>query len=197
MKFLILILACLFAAPLAAQSDSTTVRIHFFYGSRPGSHTHEQKRFGGIHGGHVSMQIDDTLFSFRFKGKVRLWGTRKNPHHHWEKQPLSTWVLDTIGNQYATVMLPLSSEQFRKLKSIEAAYCAKDPYDYAFLGMRCASSMDDVCAQLGLFKPRSRWGMIVTNFYPKRFRIRLFKLASRNQWEIIGHAGSASRRWER
>ncbi|MCX6188630.1 MAG: hypothetical protein NTW54_03330 [Bacteroidetes bacterium] len=156
MKFLILILACLFAAPLAAQSDSTTVRIHFFYGSRPGSHTHEQKRFGG-----------------------------------------STWVLDTIGNQYATVMLPLSSEQFRKLKSIEAAYCAKDPYDYAFLGMRCASSMDDVCAQLGLFKPRSRWGMIVTNFYPKRFRIRLFKLASRNQWEIIGHAGSASRRWER
>ncbi len=157
----------------------------------------EKKRFGGLHGGHVSVQIGDSVFSFKFIGKVRVFGAKKNLHHHWITQAMSAWIQDTINNKYASIVIPLSYDQFAKLKSIQQSYCGKDPYDYAFLGMRCAAAVYDVFSQLEFFKPRSRLGMIRSNFYPKMLRKRFLKLASNKKWVVLKHDGSERRKWER
>ena len=199
MKIILFSICLLFILNLQAQGDSQIVKVHFYYGSKPKfkyRHT-EGKRFGGLHGGHVSMEIGDSVFSFVFKGKVHIFAHRKELHSQWINEPINQWVKDTMNDKYATIIIPLANPEFQKLKTIQKNYTENNSYDYAFFGMRCAAATYDVFSQLGYYKKRNRFGMISKIFYPKLLRRKFFKMAKKNHWEVVKHGGSERRKWER
>lgn len=76
-------------------------------------------------------------------------------------------------------------------------YLEKSPYDYAFFGMRCASAAYDVLGQLEIVKPHSNFSTVCKNFYPKKLRKKLLRLAKHNSWKITRKPGRPSRKWEK
>ncbi len=85
-----------------------------------------------------------------------------------------------------------------KLRTNQSSYFDKNaPYDYAFLGMRCAASAQDVLGQIGVVKKRKRLKNIYTTFYPKKLRKRLLKQATEKNYKIISHQGRPTRKWEK
>ncbi len=199
MKQIIFLFLFFVACHIIAQKDTHLIKVHFYYGSKPKFkyRKQEKKYFGGLHGGHVSMQVGDTIFSFVFTGKAHIFNHKKNKTGVWINESLRQWVKDTVGGKYASITVPINDTQYHKLKLIQSNYCSKVPYDYAFLGMRCASSTYDVFAQMGFFKHRSRMSMVTEIFYPKILRKKFFKLAKKHHWKIEKHEGNPKRKWER
>lgn len=200
MRGIVFILTWLFSIAAFAQPDScSTLKVHFLYGSKPATHyRHEEARyFGGLHGGHVSLESNDSVFSFRHASPVHIFAHRKNRHSRIENIPASTWAADTAGKKYLTVFIPLTPEQCAAFHRIKQQYSAQVPYDYAFFGMRCAASAYDVLSHSGIFKTRSRFGMVVTAFYPKLLRKKVMRLAAGKHYPITLHDGSPRRKWER
>ncbi len=193
----------LFFPPFSfGQSDSVQAKfitVHFLYGSKPapGYKSSERKMFGGIHGGHVSIQVDSEIFSFRPKDGWHIISHHKHIVGGYVREDVDKWIKDTIGRQYTSIRFPVSDSQYLQLKNIEKNYSISCPYDYAFLGMRCASAASDVLSEIGILKSRSNFGHIRKNFYPKRLRRKLLRIAKRNQLQIIRHSGRNSRKWER
>jgi len=97
MKLVVFIIISFCAVLLSAQSDSASIKVHFYYGSRPkwNARKVEKKQFGGLHCGHVSLQIGDSVFSFRKRGKIHVFPHRKGYHSKWENLPLEIWMKDT------------------------------------------------------------------------------------------------------
>lgn len=194
-------IACIMALNLIySQSDSVTmIRVNFLYGSRPKHKFKETevKYFGGLHGGHVSVQAGDTDYGF---------GPTVMPVHIFAKRlrksVFEARALDgqprySDGNKTVTLIIPLSQLQFRALDSIHNAYCRTSPYDYAFFGMRCAAATQDVLAGAGIIERRSRFWTIVSTFYPKKLRKRLIKIAKARGYQVIRSEGKTTRRWEK
>lgn len=172
--------------------------MHFYYGSRPkwNARKVEKKQFGGLHDGHVSLQIGDSVFSFRKRGKIHVFPHRKGYHSKWENLPLEIWMKDTAKAKYCTFIIVIPRVQYGLLKEIQSHYSYCDPYDYAYFGMRCASSAYDVLTQIHVLKKRSQESIIIHNFYPQRLRLKLFRASQINHWEVVTHQGSSLRRWE-
>ncbi|MES2516377.1 MAG: hypothetical protein V4580_19640 [Bacteroidota bacterium] len=99
-------------------------------------------------------------------------------------------------SKITTFIIPLSIDQYNKINQITQNYCKITPYDYAFFGMRCASTVQDILGQIGVVKKKKRLSNIVTTFYPKKLRKRLFKLAKKNNYQIIRYPGRKTRKWE-
>ena len=183
-----------------SQSDSTRfIKVHFLYGSRPKKDfkTTEYKYFGGLHGGHVSIQVGNIDYGFEPTDKVH---TISHKHHY------KSNFVDNIVNgemrydttsKVTTFIIPLTIEQYNKLNQINQNYCKNTPYDYAFFGMRCASTAQDILGQIGVVRKRKRFNNIVTTFYPKKLRKRLFKLAEKNNYTVVKRSGRPSRKWEK
>jgi hypothetical protein len=199
MRYFVLILIVFLSIELRAQNSNQSIKVHFFYGSKPKfKYRHvEERRFGGLHGGHVSMQIGDTVFSFLFTGRAHIFAHKRDMTGVWVNQNLHQWVNDTVKGKYVSFTVPLNNSQYQTFKKVQSSYCSTVPYDYAFLGMRCASSTYDVFAQMGFFKHRSRMSMITEIFYPKLLRKKFFRMAEKNHWKIEKHEGSPRRKWER
>jgi hypothetical protein len=196
------LLALLTGGHLFCQADSSQqkyVTIHFLYGSKPahGYKGTEQKAFGGIHGGHVSMEIDSSIFSFTPK-----YGWHIVARHHkieggYIVQDYTAWANDTSGDKYTSIRIPLTDTQYTVLIDLKKKLLAESPYDYAFLGMRCASACADVLSRIGIVKARSNFGFIRKNFYPKRLRRKLLRYAKKQNLEVTRTEGRKSRKWER
>lgn len=188
-------------APLSAQS---TLNVYFLYGSRPAKayRTSETKWFGGKMGGHVALGLSaDSLLNFMPLGKFHRIAHRDPKHSHYI-------LLDSaqFGNVFggsggaiktATIEIPIDSAKRSNFIEIETRYLAETPYDYAFLGIRCASATDEILAKLGVTRKRSYWGTIFGTFHPKVLRKRLLKLARTAHWKVTFTRGSNRRRWQR
>ncbi|CAN5897662.1 hypothetical protein BH11BAC7_BH11BAC7_30950 [soil metagenome] len=187
--------------PLFCQTDSSQkfITVHFLYGSKPacGYKATEKKLFGGIHGGHVSIQVDSTIFSFRPKTGWHIISRHHKIEGGYIEEPATTWAKDTSDKKYTSIRIPVSDTQYAALTTLEQCYRDTCPYDYAFLGMRCASACADVLSHLGIVKQRSNFGLIRKNFYPKRLRRKLLRYAKKNELEVIRKEGKRSRNWER
>jgi hypothetical protein len=193
MKLLLFIILLVYLIPANAQSD--TILIHFLYGSRParGYKNSEKKFFGGIKGGHVNIEMAGRTLDF-FKGKCPLFPHNKKPTGGFRINHSVYW--DTTACKWATVVIPISGDQAKKLDSLFTIYPKSSPYDYAVFGMRCAAASYDVLSKIGLFKPFSSRQNITKNFYPKLLRKRILKWAKENRFIIIQHPGRISRKWE-
>jgi hypothetical protein len=201
MRPFFLLIFCLKLGFCAAQTDSAhMIKVWFLYGSKPKyKYRKTEKRiFGGIHSGHVSIQVGDVDYGFQPKQKpVHIF-----PRNTCDKcKFVDTTIYDKprhgAGEKTAVVFVPLTPGQYKKLDSIVHSYSMVTPYDYAVFGMRCTSSASDILSQIGLLKKRSHFFTILTTFYPRKLRKRVFKLARRNCWRIQKTPGRKTRVWEK
>lgn len=203
MKFRMLLLALALVSIHVRAADTLYIKLHFLYGSKPMKEYRdiEPKWFGGKLGGHVGIEIDSNyIIDFVPEGKFHWFSRRKKYHSKFAVHTrASFWEIfgsDSSDVKRTTVVIPISTQQKEKLDSLAQAYTSQTPYDYAFVGMRCAAAAYDVLAEIGVVKKYSRRGTYVRNFYPKKLRTYIFRIARRNKWEIIPHEGSSTRKWE-
>ena len=197
MKHLFLVLFLFKFYELPAQ-DSTYIKVHFWYGSKParGFKNTESKYFGGLHGGHVTIQFGDTTIGFSPKKGARVFAKKShsNGMHHIE-QPLQ-FSFDSTDDRQSTIFIPVHKNDIPLLKKLAESYLETTPYDYALFGMRCASSAHEFLSVAGIFKERSKLFSVFYNFYPKKLRKRLYDIAFENGYKIIYQDGRKERKWE-
>lgn len=190
---------------LGYSQDSTFLKVHFLYGSKPlKKHKDtERKSFGGILGGHVGIEVNENeiLNFLPSSGKLHVFKDNKDKH--------STYAIHSIPNFYgilggehtsvkmAIIYIPITTQQKQTFDSIVSAYIGHAPYDYAFFGMRCGSSTYEILAQLGILKSYSHKKTVRKIFYPRKLRKRLFKKAEKNNWTVTRKEGSNKRKWEK
>jgi hypothetical protein len=195
MKFLFLLSSFLFTTYINAQQ---TIAVHFLYGSKPAKGYKEEKKwFGGIKGGHVTIEADDSIIGFQPKGNCHVFGKKENANGYFNAKQKTNWVKDTVSLKYATILIPLDEVRYAKLKTTLENYLQKSPYDYAFFGMRCAAATYDVLEDAGIVKKRSRMGKWVSCFYPQLLRRRMLKIADENNYAVVKTGGRKSRVWEK
>ncbi len=189
----------LFAFVQTNAQTSDTIKVHFLYGSKPakGHKNHESKWFGGIHGGHVTIEIDKRAYGFGPVGRFHIVGHRKACHSSFSSASTANWEKDTSGMNYTSFVIPVDSITKQNMLATLKAYMEKTPYDYAFIGMRCAAATGDVLGQHGIIKKRSRKGNTYKFFYPRKLRKHLFKLSENEDWIIERNRGKSSRKWEK
>jgi hypothetical protein len=201
-KKLITLFCCLISL-LSYSQDSTCLKVHFLYGSKPLKNYKdtEQKSFGGILGGHVGIEGDSgKIVNFLPIGKFHIFAKNKNKH--------STYLVHSIENFYsilggnvdsvkmAIVYIPVSSQVKQTFDSLTTAYLKETPYDYAFVGMRCGAAAYDILGKIGVMPKYNYSKTIKKIFYPKKLRKKLFAKAKQNGWKIITQNGSTKRKWE-
>lgn len=189
----------LFLLPLYTWGQQDTIKVYFLYGSKPAKEYRktEKKRFGGIHGGHVSIGVDTSIIGFSPRGKFHIFATDKNRNSAFWAQGLSSFQQDTVGNRFVVISIPVSAEDYQKIQDIHYNYMDCTPYDYAFLGMRCAAASYDVLSQLDILEKRNRWRTKFGIFYPKILRKKMLKLAKERGYKVYKQRGSARRKWEK
>ncbi len=183
-----------------SQNDSLRyIKVHFLYGSKPKKQfkTTENKYFGGLHGGHVSIQVGNMDYGFEPTDKVHIIAHKRHYKANFVENIVNGHMRYDTTSKVVTFIIPISIEQYNNLNRINQNYCKVTPYDYAFFGMRCASTAQDILGQIGVVKKKRRFNNIVTTFYPKKLRKRMFRLAEKNNYTIIQRPGRASRKWER
>jgi hypothetical protein len=181
-------------------ADSLFVKVHFVYGSKPkrAFKNIESKQFGGIHGGHVYMEVNKKIISYGTNnGKWHIFPHKSKSAGKYRVDKDLKWHGDTGKLKITTVIIPITEEQFLKFKEVEQRYFEKTPYDYAFLGMRCAAGAYDVLDKAKVCPHKTRLGIISKNFYPKRLRVKLLRRAKKENWEVCTQEGRSTRKWER
>jgi hypothetical protein len=188
---------------LSAQ-DSVYIKVHFLYGSKPAKayKGEERKWFGGRPGGHVGVETNpDQVLHFMPKGTFHYVGRQKNRHSQYRYEPaVNFWQIfdariDSLKR--LTIVVPVSAMQKRALDSIRVAFLEETPYDYAFLGMRCAAATYDIMSHAGFFTHRHHRFLRFYIFRPKTIRKKMLRLARQYDWEIQRKEGTKRRVWER
>lgn len=183
-----------------SQTDSThAIKVHFLYGSKPlkkYKNKTEMKYFGGIHGGHVTIEIDSIDYGFSPTGRVHMISHKRNCHSQFNGKHTHNQPPYPKGYKVVSFTILISEEQYNQLNKIHNDYLTKPPYDYAFFGMRCAAATQDILSQIGIVKKKKRLNNIYTTFYPKKLRKRMFKLAEEKNYIIEQQAGRPTRKWE-
>jgi len=183
------------------QTDSVYfIKVHFLYGSKPlkKHKADEHKYFGGLHGGHVTIEIDNMDYGFVPDGKFHVFAHKTLRNSTFIKKETNGAKRPyPEGTKFTTFIIPITNEQYEKLNQIHSNYCSSTPYDYAFIGMRCAAATQDILAQIAVVKKRKGAKNIITTFYPKKLRKRMFKLAHKNNYQIIYQEGRTTRKWEK
>jgi hypothetical protein len=172
-----------------------TVKVLFVYGSKP-KIKGEDRWFGGIHGGHVSVQYRNMYASFVPDGKFHVFASRKYVNSKFVLEYDDRFIFDTSDSRYVIICVPVDSMQKARLDSVIGQRLTKSPYDYAFFGMRCASAAYELFATAGIFPSKSRYGMLRKYFYPKKLRKKMFREAKLNNWPVYFRPGRTSRKWE-
>ncbi len=195
MKLFILLFFILSGSLASANDSLYVIRINFLYGSRPakGYHQQEEKLFGGIKGGHVNIEAGGRVLDFR-PGNNPLFPNNKKPSGGFSINDSIYW--NSTTDKWATVIVPVSEDQYILSQHIFDSVASKTPYDYAIFGMRCAAASYDVLSKVGLFKEYSNSKNVATHFYPKLLRKKVLKWADENNYTVITHNGRISRKWE-
>jgi len=194
--------SCLQVHQINLQPHDSIV-VLFIHGSKPQKKFKktEPAWFGGLHGGHVGIQIDTNLVvDFVKKGKLHVFGSRKKGDGvfilHSKKEFLTHFGNQEQANAITEISIPIDSNTKTSLQGIVTSYTIKSPYDYALFGMRCASATAELLTQSHLLPKRSRCRLKMSYYMPRRLRNRLLQLAVQNQWNVKRQKGISSRNWE-
>lgn len=204
MRALLPLLAfCILISSCPVWADTTYIKVHFLYGSRPKKEFKETEAewFGGIHGGHVGVEIDSNhIIDFVPRGMFHIFSRDSIRHSRFDTNTCNSFWRsfgpDSNQVKRMTIIIPIDQHQKVRLDSLANAYSSETPYDYAFFGMRCAAAAYDVLARIGVMKQHSECGTWRRNFYPKRFRHHLLRKAKKEGWTIVRHEGCSTRVWE-
>ncbi len=176
-----------------------TITVHFLYGSKPakGYKNSETKWFGGKKGGHVTIEAGDSIIGFQPGGNCHVFGKKKKANGYFNTKQKEIFIKDTVSLKYTSIIIPLDEDGYSKIKTALNNYLTKSPYDYAFLGMRCAAATYDILEETGVVKKRTRMGKWVSFFYPQLLRRRILKAAAENNFAVVKTKGRPSRVWEK
>lgn len=188
---------------LSYSEDTTFLKIHFLYGSKPLKKYKdtETKWFGGLLGGHVGIESgSDSIVNFMPSGKFHWFAKKNNKHSAFSIHTADKFYAILGGNlneaKKAIVSIPITTNQKHKFDSITTVYLKHTPYDYAFFGMRCGAATYEILGQLGIFPTYPYAKTYKKIFYPKKLRKRVFKKAVESGWGIVKQEGSFKRKWE-
>lgn len=202
-KHWIIFLFTLMTAGTYAQ-DSTCLKVHFIHGSRPKKafKNTEKKWMGGKKGGHVGVEAcDGRIINFKPEGRFHWFHHKTNRHSCFvaDNQPdfYNYFSSGTDRLQCTVITIPVSAAQKIRFDSISNEYLLATPYDYAFLGMRCAAASYNLLAHAGVVKMRPVRRTYKTIFYPKILRKKLLRKARKNHWAVTTQTGSNKRKWEK
>ncbi|MES2618766.1 MAG: hypothetical protein V4613_12865 [Bacteroidota bacterium] len=202
-RFFVSIVCGLLFLSQAFADDTTYIKVHFLYGSKPkwAHRKTEYKWFGGKIGGHVGIEIDSNeILNFLPYGRFHWFAHSKNRHSHYAlHEPEQFWEIlgNTIGTvKKATIVIPITGRQKKQLDSLKQLYMRQTPYDYALAGMRCGSATYEILAQLGILKQYSYKKTYRKIYIPKKLRRQLLNLAKLNHWKVIRQPGTEKRKWE-
>jgi hypothetical protein len=199
MRLVFIVFICI-TSFFKAQTDSSHIlKVHFLYGSKPKwkYRDTEKKYFGGLHGGHVSLELDGVDYGFEPSKGFHIFAHKKNFKSDYADKAPQTRYRYAKDTKLTTFYIPLTDKEYKDIYDIVLNYCSVTPYDYAFFGMRCAASAQDILGQVGILKYRKRFYNIVTTFYPKMLRKRFFKLAKKRNWTVTKQEGRPTRKWEK
>lgn len=195
MRYAILLFVLIsFQGPSHAQTD--TLYLHFRYGSKPAQGTRPQEKtwFGGLKGGHVSIEVDGWVLDF-LPGKNPLFPNQQNPTGDFRLSRSLYWD-SCADNKKATISIPINTKQKERILLLFDVWDQQSPFDYSVFGMRCASASYEALSEIGLVEPLSRSENIRRHFYPKLLRKKMLRLAQENNWPVQYQSGRASRIWE-
>jgi len=197
------IVALCMAGGQAFANDTCYIKVQFIYGSKPlkKHRDTEKKWFGGLPGGHVGIEGDSSrVLDFHPYKNFHLIETNQNKHSRFMLRHADEFWSgfgcpgETVKK--ATVIIPVTKAQKQRYDSIASSYLSNTPYDYAFIGMRCAAATYDILSQLDIVKPLPKTTMYMKIFYPKKLRQRLYARAEEMGWEVVKQEGSPKRKWE-
>jgi hypothetical protein len=127
-----------FSSGLVAQ-DSTVVKVHFLYGSKPkrACKATERKWFGGVLGGHTGIETSPNMvLHFLPSGGFHRVEKDKDRHSCYRIDGLKDFWQVFGGKadkvKTLTVVVAVSMAQKKTLDSLAVAYTQATPYDYAF-----------------------------------------------------------------
>lgn len=174
-----------------------TLCVYFIYGSKPKT-AEETSWFGGKLGGHVGLGIHpDTVYHFNPGGKVRAFG-KKGETGRWflstKDEFLCTFGCDS--DKVLMVYIPVDHATISAVRESGNQFVINPTYPYAFFGMRCTAACYHLLSIGGITQPRSNRAMIRKNFYPRKLRKRLLKLATQNGWKTVLIEGRDTRKWD-
>ena len=203
-KILFILFSLLIIFNSATSQDTTLIKVHFLYGSKPAKQYRDSERkwFGGILGGHVGIETNhDQVLNFMRDSKFHLIARKKEKHSRFAIHTTDRFwgIFGSPGEtvKKATVIIPVSRQQKNKLDSIQQVYTIQTPYDYAFIGMRCGAATYEILAQMNILRAHAYRKTFLKIFYPKKLRKRLLKKAQENNWTILRQDGTPRRKWER
>lgn len=185
------------------SQDSTYLKVHFLYGSKPlKAYKNESKWFGGILGGHVGIESDSgKILNFLPVGKFHIFPKKVNKHGTYALYSSDQFYGYFGGNpdsvKKTVVFVPISKQQKIQFDSLTNAYLKTTPYDYALFGIRCGAASYEILGQLGILPKYTLNKTRRVIIYPRKLRKRLLKKANDNGWVIIRKQGSIQRKWEK
>lgn len=175
--------------------------INYKFGSVPrrGYEKTEEKRAGGMLGGHITMTIDGLVYGFTDENSgedTHIFPDHRNPNGYWEKITKENFDKLMATEQMMKIYIPIVLRQKIYLIRTLNAYIAKAPYDYSFFGMRCMSAMYDLLSRAGIVPYVPSNVVWLTYFYPKPFGLKMKELAKVNRWKVTYQKGRYSRIWD-
>lgn len=200
MQRVLLFTFLLVSAISQAQDTGKLAQVHIIHGSRSKYQYQETepRSLGGMFGGHVVMQLDSHIYGFLFTHyRFHLFPSEKHSIGMFQDQPAGSWHEWVKNDRVTTITIPVSARQFLVMDSTYKEYNKSAPYDYAFIGMRCAASCYKILADAGILEPVTEKQSVWRAFYPRPLRKYLVKLAHERGWGIDITEGSPRRKWER
>lgn len=172
-------------------------------------------RTAKLRGGHVGVEYEpDKILSFQpvhYTGIARaghlIPSSREKNFNSCFKVYSERRMWNVLGNYYdnidslrrAVFVVPITAAQKHTLDSLAQTYTSTTPYDYAFLGMRCASATYDVLRIAGIVT-ECRHNIWYNVFTTQDFRWLLYREYLRNKengWRLYTCKGSTSRKWDK
>ena len=117
------------------------IKIHFIHGStRKNKYSRKSSRLFGIFGGHVLVQVEDTVYSFSYKDKMnRIWPRTVNKNGKFKIEHYPDWIEKVSWEKRTTITTLVNPDQLQRMHNLIEQYKTELPFDYAFFGERCCS----------------------------------------------------------
>ena len=185
---------------MPAKRESDWVTLHCIHGSLPKQWWKEKSmRLGGLLWGHVEIQIDDKVYGFEYvdKKNVHIFPRKKSKYNaKFTLKTLAERQTETQDEKITSVTFSTSSEQKYLLTEIYTRYLRCSPYDYAFLGTRCALSACEILQEVAILPHRPHWYNVLLAFSPSLWRKQLCTYAKKHHLLIERQKGSPLKIWE-
>jgi hypothetical protein len=171
--------------------------IHFIHGSVPNINcSYQKKRLGGYLGGHIEIEISKKVYGFSYDSLPINYFSKVNFNSKFECREIAEWQTYTLNDKITSIYIPISNQQKEKLQNLLARHFKKEPYDYAFIGQRCASSTAEILSDAKIINNFSNNEAIITFFYPRMLRLTLLNFAKKNNLKVSLKKGINCVKWE-